>query len=40
MPPVDLKGDLISQPFSCVLEAEKHRCIQGGGGCSMSTDGK
>jgi PAT family acetyl-CoA transporter-like MFS transporter 1 len=34
-----LKGDLITQPFSCVLEAEKHRCINGGGACNISQDG-
>jgi len=35
-----LKGDLITQPFSCVLEAEKHRCINGGGSCNIQRDGK
>ena len=40
IPPTDLKGDLITQPFSCVLEAEKHRCVAGGGTCNMETDGK
>jgi len=34
-----LKGDLITQPFSCVVEAEKHRCIDGGGSCNISQDG-
>ena len=34
-----LKGDLITQPFSCVLEAEKHRCIDGGGICQIQRDG-
>ncbi|KAK5112410.1 hypothetical protein LTR85_011519 [Meristemomyces frigidus] len=41
-PPKDtslLKGDLITQPFSCVLEAEKHRCIDGGGVCNVQRDG-
>lgn len=38
--PDTLKGDLITQPFSCVLEAEKHRCIDGGGSCDISQDGK
>lgn len=37
--PDSLKGDLITQPFSCVLEAEKHRCIDGGGACNISQDG-
>ncbi|TKA23689.1 hypothetical protein B0A50_06525 [Salinomyces thailandicus] len=41
-PPKDtsaLKGSLITQSFSCVLEAEKHRCIDGAGTCEMQTDG-
>lgn len=38
--PALLKGELITEPFSCVLEAEKHRCIDGGGSCNISTDGK
>lgn len=38
-PPADLKGDLVTQPFSCVLEAEKHRCLDGGGVCDVSRDG-
>jgi MFS transporter, PAT family, solute carrier family 33 (acetyl-CoA transportor), member 1 len=37
--PADLKGDLITQSFSCVLEAEKHRCIDGGGACNVERDG-
>ena len=47
IPPIDLKntaksalkGELITQPFSCVLEAEKHRCIDGGGTCTIERDG-
>ncbi|KAK5133463.1 hypothetical protein LTR08_007705 [Meristemomyces frigidus] len=46
LPPLDppkdlslLKGDLITQPFSCVLEAEKHRCLNGGGVCNVQRDG-
>jgi len=35
-----LKGDLITQPFSCALEAEKHRCLDGGGACEIQHDGK
>lgn len=35
----DLKGPLITTPFSCVAEAEKHRCIDGGGTCIISRDG-
>lgn len=34
-----LKGALITTPFSCVLEAEKHRCTNGGGECIMERDG-
>jgi len=34
-----LKGDLITQAFSCVAEAEKHRCVDGGGVCKISQDG-
>ncbi|CAN9234467.1 unnamed protein product [Alternaria alternata] len=45
IPPTDipkadlLKGPLVTQAFSCSLEAEKHRCQQGGGICSVTTDG-
>ncbi|PNS15993.1 hypothetical protein CAC42_4394 [Sphaceloma murrayae] len=39
IPPKDLKGDLITQPFSCALEADKHRCIDGGGSCDITRDG-
>lgn len=34
-----LKGDLITAPFNCALEAEKHRCINGGGTCNIERDG-
>lgn len=34
-----LKGDLVTQAFSCVQEAEKHRCINGGGTCVIDRDG-
>ncbi|KAK5114651.1 hypothetical protein LTR62_002224 [Meristemomyces frigidus] len=37
--PADLKSALITEPFSCVLEAEKHRCLNGGGVCDVSRDG-
>lgn len=37
--PADLKGDLITSPFSCVLEPDKVRCINGGGTCKITTDG-
>ncbi|KAG9187839.1 hypothetical protein G6011_05710 [Alternaria panax] len=45
IPPTDvtkadlLKGPLVTQAFSCSLEAEKHRCQQGGGICNVTTDG-
>lgn len=41
-PPTSLKSGTVSHittPFSCALEAEKHRCIEGGGVCSIETDG-
>ena len=38
-PEGDLKGPLITEAFSCVLEQEKHRCINGGGTCNISRDG-
>jgi PAT family acetyl-CoA transporter-like MFS transporter 1 len=40
IPPKDhLKGPLITEAFSCVLEQEKHRCLDGGGTCDISRDG-
>lgn len=42
-PPKDistLKGALVTQPFSCVLESEKHRCLEGAGTCDIVRDGK
>ncbi|KNG44264.1 acetyl-coenzyme a transporter 1 protein [Stemphylium lycopersici] len=38
-PKADLKGPLVTQAFSCSVEAEKHRCIDGGGLCNVTTDG-
>lgn len=35
----DLKSPLITEPFSCVAEADKHRCKDGGGSCTTTTDG-
>jgi PAT family acetyl-CoA transporter-like MFS transporter 1 len=29
----------ITSSFSCVLEAEKHRCVDGGGACTIHRDG-
>lgn len=37
---LDLKQTLISEPFSCALEAERHRCLDGGGTCKIMTDGE
>ncbi|SMQ56152.1 unnamed protein product [Zymoseptoria tritici ST99CH_1A5] len=39
VPPNALTGDFITQPFSCVAEAEKHRCTAGGGSCEIQRDG-
>ena len=38
-PPAEGKTPLITQPFSCVAEAEKTRCLAGGGTCKIETDG-
>ena len=35
----DLKGALITSSFTCVAEAEKHRCLDGGGTCDILRDG-
>ncbi|KAI9842487.1 MAG: hypothetical protein M1838_003102 [Thelocarpon superellum] len=37
--PTDLKGALITSSFSCALEAEKQRCLHGGGSCVIERDG-
>ncbi|KAK7189614.1 acetyl-CoA transporter 1 [Paraphaeosphaeria sporulosa] len=37
--PANLKGDLVTQAFSCALEADRHRCEAGGGTCHVQTDG-
>ncbi|PTU21827.1 hypothetical protein P175DRAFT_0434255 [Aspergillus ochraceoroseus IBT 24754] len=34
-----LKGDLVTAPFSCALEPDKTRCINGGGSCNVTRDG-
>ncbi|KAJ5198180.1 uncharacterized protein N7498_007297 [Penicillium cinerascens] len=34
-----LKGALVTTSFSCALEPEKNRCIQGGGTCVVGRDG-
>ncbi|KAL9621428.1 MAG: hypothetical protein Q9204_008122 [Flavoplaca sp. TL-2023a] len=41
-PPKDLstlKGDLITSPFSCALEAQKQSCLAGAGKCVVERDG-
>ncbi|KAF2839130.1 hypothetical protein M501DRAFT_933525 [Patellaria atrata CBS 101060] len=38
-PPKDFKGTLVMKPFSCALQADKNRCIEGGGSCDIMTDG-
>ena len=32
-------SELITSAFSCVAEAEKHRCTNGGGTCTIERDG-
>jgi PAT family acetyl-CoA transporter-like MFS transporter 1 len=32
-------SEIITSPFSCVAEAEKHRCTNGGGTCTIERDG-
>ncbi|THV99911.1 hypothetical protein D6D27_00662 [Aureobasidium pullulans] len=39
IPPPDFKGDLITKPFSCALENDRHICVNGGGSCNITTDG-
>ncbi|KAI6381799.1 hypothetical protein MCOR25_001030 [Pyricularia grisea] len=34
-----LKGPLVTQPFSCAVQAEKERCLAGGGICEITRDG-
>jgi hypothetical protein len=36
---VGLKGPLVTEPFSCALQAEKERCEAGGGMCEILRDG-
>ena len=39
-PPADsLKDSLVTSSFSCALEPEKNRCINGGGTCNVIHDG-
>lgn len=37
--PAELKSPLVTEPFSCALELDKHRCLDGGGTCNISRDG-
>ena len=37
--PAELKAPLVTQAFSCALELDKHRCIDGGGTCHIERDG-
>ncbi|KAL8824084.1 MAG: hypothetical protein Q9191_005315 [Dirinaria sp. TL-2023a] len=39
LPSSELKGELITSAFSCVQEAEKRRCVDGGGTCVIERDG-
>ncbi|KAK4187318.1 acetyl-coenzyme A transporter 1-domain-containing protein [Podospora australis] len=34
-----LTGDLVTQSFSCAVQADKERCLAGGGVCEMQHDG-
>jgi hypothetical protein len=34
-----LKGPLVTSSFSCVAEPDKLRCSNGGGTCTITTDG-
>ncbi|KAM0513821.1 hypothetical protein ACHAPE_007422 [Trichoderma viride] len=35
----NLKGPLITEAFSCAIQSEKERCVNGGGTCEMVHDG-
>ncbi|TWU76976.1 hypothetical protein ED733_007356 [Metarhizium rileyi] len=37
--PSKLKGPMITEAFSCAVQAEKERCEHGGGTCEMGRDG-
>ncbi|KAH7037377.1 acetyl-CoA transporter 1 [Microdochium trichocladiopsis] len=34
-----LKGPLVTQPFSCAVQADRERCTNGGGSCEVLHDG-
>ncbi|THC92658.1 hypothetical protein EYZ11_007860 [Aspergillus tanneri] len=38
-PTHELKGDLVTSSFSCALEPDKVRCVNGGGTCNTIRDG-
>ena len=35
----DLKGSLVTEPFSCAVQADKDICLNGGGTCEVTRDG-
>lgn len=35
----NLKGPLVTESFSCAIQGEKERCLNGGGSCEMIRDG-
>lgn len=37
--PSKLTGELVTSAFSCALEADKNRCMAGGGQCVLEQDG-
>lgn len=37
--PAKLDGPLVTEPFSCAIQADKERCLAGGGRCEMINDG-
>ncbi|KAJ5114826.1 Major facilitator superfamily domain general substrate transporter [Penicillium alfredii] len=39
IPPSQLKDALVTTAFSCALEPEKNRCVNGGGTCQVGRDG-
>ncbi|KAI0475897.1 MFS general substrate transporter [Xylariaceae sp. FL0804] len=34
-----LRGPLVTAPFSCAVQAERERCLNGGGSCEIQQDG-
>ena len=35
----ELKDTLVTEPFSCALQPDKERCVNGGGTCEVLRDG-